>query len=50
MKTKRFSKDSKVSLITIEEFFERTNQLTDYSLECFFSEEIPIFELYIIIK
>ncbi len=43
MKTKRFSKDPKVSLITIEEFFERTNYLTDYSLECFFSEERPIF-------
>lgn len=43
MKTKRFSKDPKVSLITIEEFFERTNYLTDYSLECFFSEKRPIF-------
>lgn len=50
MKTKRFFNDPKVSLITIEDFFERTNYLTDYSLECFFSEEIPIFELYIIIK
>lgn len=43
MKTKRFSKDPKVSLITIEDFFERTNYLTDYSLECFLNEKRPIF-------
>jgi len=44
MKAKKFSKDPKVNLITIEQFFEMTNYLTDFSLNYFNGDERPNYE------